>query len=480
MTKEEIAVLEIKTLITGTRFADHVFCVGGMVRDQLMGHPIKDIDLVVDLPNGGVEFADFMVDTYPKICKNKCLFQTYGTAKFTMQTIMGDVDIETVHTRKEQYKNKNSRNPETEFGTLLEDASRRDLTINALYKNVSDDKIIDPTGKGVDDIKNQIIRTPCDPVITFSDDPLRMMRVIRFSCRYNWEIEKNTLKAIKEMGSRISIISKERIADELEKILVCEHPVEGLLLLQNTGLLKEILPEVEELIGVDQGTRYHFGDVFQHTMAVVNNTKPIFVNRLAALLHDIGKPKTRIITDDGDTHFYGHDKTGVEIATDIMKRLKLSTDIIDDVCFVIKEHMRTKSFKDDVCVTDKVIRKLQSDLGDRIDLVLDIIHADNLSHSQEYCMPNQVSNIRKRISELKEKGLDCPKIVLPVNGDDVMEIMGISPGPQVRKVLDYLKEKYLENPNITRDECIDIMGKIIHPPIEPLYYLSYFTYPKKQ
>lgn len=452
-------ILKFKELIKGSMFENHLFAVGGCVRDKIMGHDIKDIDLCVDLLDGGLLFADWMCNTYKDITKNKCVFPTFGTAKFTITIDGEDYDIETVMTRSEQYHDKNSRNPECDFGTIEQDCFRRDLTINSLYINVSTGEVLDLTGKGIDDIKNKIIRTPCDPNITFIDDPLRMLRVCRFSSRYGWNIDCDTLGGIIDNVERIQIISKERIADELEKIFICKNSTYGMRLLCITGLLKRIIPELLETIDLEQN-KYHFGDVWSHTMKVVENTKPIFKNRLAGLLHDIGKIKTKSVDENGNIHFYKHEVVGKQIAYDIMKRLKLSNDIINDVCFAIEQHMRTKPFgNEELKVSDKVIRKLQSDFGDRIDFVFDVINADNLSHAPEYCLPHQIPNIKKRIEELDKMGPSCKKIKLPINGNDIMEITGIEPGPMVKDILFKIKDMFLENPNISREECIKYLEK---------------------
>lgn len=450
-------IFTIKNLIKNSKFENHTYAVGGCVRDKILGHPIKDIDLVVDLLDGGVEFADWMCETHKDICKNRCTYPTFGTAKFTIVIDGVDYDIETVMTRSEQYHDKNSRKPECDFGSLKEDCYRRDLTINSLYLNISNGEILDLTAHGIDDIKNHIIKTPCDPNITFDDDPLRQMRVIRFSARYNWNIEKKTLDGIIKNAYRIKTISKERIADELEKILICDHPVKGLKLLQMTGLLHEIIPEFDDLINMSQN-KYHFGSVWEHTLAVVENTQPKLKNRLAGLLHDIGKLKTRTIDKDGNVHFYKHELIGKHIAYDILKRLKFSNDIIDDVVFAIGEHMRTKQFGDEkIIVSDKAIRKLQADLGDRIDLVLDVINGDNLGHSSEYNKQFQIINIKNKIKELEESGMAYSNVKLPINGNDILRIKNISPGPLVKELLEKVKDLYLDNPKITYDECVNFI-----------------------
>ena len=262
----ELALIKIGEIIKGTKWENNVFAVGGCVRDKLMGKPIKDIDLAITYPNGGIDFANWICkETYCyKLDSNPCIFSTYGTAKFNIRSIneIERIDIECVQTRKEQYK-ADSRNPETVYGNIIEDAFRRDLTINALYLNLSNLTIWDVTEKGLNDLKNQIIRTPSDPDVVFKDDPLRLLRVIRFATRFNWGIEKETWLGIVKNAYRIDIISKERIKDELCKMMECETPSIAIKRLDWCGLLDRVLPEIYRLKGVKQGVQ-HFGDVYEH------------------------------------------------------------------------------------------------------------------------------------------------------------------------------------------------------------------------
>lgn len=460
MDRKEDKLLDfIKTQIIGSEYENHVFLVGGAVRDELMGLPIKDVDLVIDLPNGGINFSEWIckkVGCY-KPESNPVIYPTFGTAKFTLRyTEFNDIDVECVQTRKEQYHDESSRNPECCYGTLAEDCFRRDLTINALYKNICNDEILDLTGNGIIDIEKHIIRTPCDPDITYSDDPLRMLRAIRFSSRYGWNIESSTYNGIKNNAKKIEIITQERITDEINKILLTKKPSLGLKILKDSNLLELVLPEVFKLIGLKQN-KFHFGDAWEHTLMVVDNSAPIIENRVAALFHDIGKIKTQTIDDKGNVHFYKHEFIGSKLAENILKRMKYSNDMIGKICFTIFNHMRTKPYGDNAnAVSDKAIRKLQCDLGDNLDLVLDVINADNNAHSKEHCMPNQVKNIYKRIDSLKNPSFSG-KIILPVNGDDIITIKNIKPSPIIKEILDVLKDKFLENPDITKEECIEII-----------------------
>lgn len=448
---------KIASLINGTKFQNKVFLVGGSVRDYIMGNDSKDYDFCVELMNGGVELALYLTTTYPNICKNYVLFETYGTAKFTLEYDDVCEQIEVVETRKERYTDSSSRNPECVYGDLVSDCFRRDLTINSLYMNINDMSIIDLTGKGLDDIKNKIIRTPCDPHLTYRDDPLRLMRTIRFASRYNWEIEQETLFAMRKNAPRLLVVSKERIADELIKILTCEHPRKALELMEETKLMEYIICEFDNAYKMKQN-EYHTGTVWEHTIDVVEKTHPTAIARMSALLHDIGKVNTKSYDEDGSVHFYKHEMESAIMAKSILKDLKFPNEFIDSVVTIVGNHMRLKPCGDDAKITDKALRKLKCDISDVFEDFLSVVNADNLSHSNNHILPNQIDNIRKRILKLSSEGSDISKIKLPISGFDVMRELKISPSIVVKDILNYVTEFYLDNPNISYDECIKLIN----------------------
>lgn len=439
----EKIVSAIRVSIKGTEWENKVMLVGGCVRDLLMGNEPNDIDLLIDGDiNAGINFANFMGKGHTVV-----VYPTYGTAMFHF---MGE-KIECVAPRKEKYKS-DSRNPIVESATLKEECLRRDFTINSMYINISTNEVIDETKLGKKDIENHIIRSTSNPDIIFSDDPLRMLRAIRFSSRFGWEIENETLNGIVKNVKRIEIISQERITDEISKILVSSNPQKGLQLIYSTGLMTYILPEFINIIDMKQN-KYHFGTVWEHTLSVVKNTKPILENRLAALFHDLGKYKTVTTDENGNVHFYKHELFSGDLTEAILKRMKYSNNIIKSVKKAVIEHMRTKSFGDDCAnVKDKTIRKLQYDLGEYKELCLDVINADNLSHAKEYCMPNQVEIIKEKFNYMNLNGLGCEKILLPVNGNDIMSTFGLKPSEIIKKALNWLKSQYIVNPNKYKDK----------------------------
>lgn len=466
MTKDKFykIVLYIKNLINGTKFEGKTYVVGGAVRDLYMDKEIKDIDIVVELPSGGIEFANWMeenghthgsVVTYP----------TYGTAMFHLKEYP-EVEIECVQTRKEQYKDRNSRNPETEYGTLYEDAMRRDLSINSLFLNISTNQIVDCYG-GLNDIKNHIIKVTSTPEIVYTDDPLRILRCVRIYSRFHtenkdWHIDENTLKGMCDKVDRLSIITKERIANELNKMLMCDNPVCAMRLLAEIGAMRYVIPELVETIDMQQN-KYHFGTVWEHTLKVLEivSSHPYWGAsslelRMAALLHDIGKIMVKNVDENGNIHFYKHEFASYDLCEHILRRLKYSNEFISYVKFLVKNHMRTKQFGNDCSkMKDKTLRKLQYECGyDKFFDLMTLIDADNKAHAFEYCLPDQVYYICKKTNEMVDNREDMFDYRLPIDGNDVMEIKNLKPCKEVKECLDYAMKLAYNNPKITKNELL--------------------------
>ncbi len=460
----EYLVLDyLKKIIKGTEFDNKVYLAGGAVRDELIGKGIKDIDLLIDMDNGGILFAEWICKKLKiyKLNTNPIIYPKFGTAKFNLRGVkhkgqdLSTIDVECVMPRKEKYA-EGSRKPEVESGTLKDDADRRDFTVNSLLKNLSNDEVLDLTGMGKADIKSGIVKTPLDPDIIFSDDPLRMLRAIRFTVKYKWDLPLFMIRAIKDNADKLRNISDERITSELNKMLVTDKPDTAVRLLQITGLSKYIFPQLDKLIKLQQN-KYHEWDVMKHTLFVLKNTPPALITRLAALFHDIGKYKTKEVIDN-EIHFFKHEELGSEIAKDIMKKLKYPNDIIDAVVIAIRNHMRTKQAGDEAKISDKALRKLQLDLGQHLNKTLDLIHADNISHGLGNDMPNQVPNIKGRLKNLK----DIPAsqhVKLPIDGNDVMKYLGVKPGPIVKQMLAIVEDAWLEYPDLSREEALELIKK---------------------
>ena len=456
MTKFITITEYIKDIIKHTKFEQHVYVVGGSVRDMQMKRPIKDIDLVIDIENGGVEFAKFCMDSN-LLTHDVVIYERFGTAMFSFKAFP-DEQIECVMTRGEKYPDRNSRNPETVFAPIEEDCIRRDLTINALYYNISTGEIVDMVG-GLNDIENKVIRTTNEnPDVVYDDDPLRVLRTVRFDTRYGWDIETKTYESMKRYVDRLEIISKERIKDEFNKILLSDNASMGIRTLCDIGAMKYIIPEVDEMIGMEQNA-FHFGDVFEHTMALLDYDTKHFESedvavRLALLLHDIGKIKTKTVGDDGRIHFYDHEIAGSEMIDDILKRLKYDNKTIDIVQFLVKNHMRTKNFGNDcVKIKPKSFNKLAYICKNEYlyKALARVIDCDNNSHKAEHIITGQYDYFISRLDDAYKMF----NYKLPVDGNDVMNILNISGGVMVKKVLDRLMNRVFPNPDtITRDSCL--------------------------
>ena len=462
MTKFITITEYIKEIICNTKFENHVFAVGGSVRDLHMKRPIKDIDLVIDIENGGVEFAKFCMDSN-LLTHDVVIYERFGTAMFKFLKFPDD-EIECVMTRGEKYPDRNSRNPETVFASIEDDCIRRDLTINALYYNISTGEIVDMVG-GLNDIENKVIRTTNEnPDIVFDDDPLRVLRVVRFATRYGWEIEPKTYDSMKRYVDRLEIISKERIKDEFNKILLSDNATMGIRTLCGIGAMKYIIPEVDEMIGMEQNA-FHFGDVFEHTMALIDYDTKHFQSedvavRLALLLHDIGKIKTRSVGDDGRIHFYDHEFAGSEMIVDILKRLKYDNKTIEIVQFLVKNHMRTKNFGNDcVKIKTKSFNKLAYICKNEYlyKALARVIDCDNNSHKAEHIITGQYDYFMNHLDDAHKMF----NYKLPVDGNDVMEVLGIPAGVMVKKVLDKLIVRAFPNPDtLTRESCLKSIPSI--------------------
>lgn len=456
MTKEEQLLKLIKKTIQGSEWENRIYLIGGAVRDQIMGSPVDDLDFVVEGNiSSGLDFAAWLCKKWNvfKEGSNPVVFPNYGTASMHYH----NAKLEFVAPRKEKYK-EGSRNPIVSDGVLMDDATRRDLTINSLMRNISTNEILDLTGKGLSDIKKGIIRTPLDPDVTFKDDPLRMIRLIRFSVKYDFKVDENALESIRKNSSLIDTITKERIKDELNKILLTKNPSKGIEMMKNTGLLKYIIEEFNETIGMTQN-QYHTEDVFGHSMSVLKNTPADLKTRLIALFHDIGKVLTKTVSPDGSVHFYGHEEASERMVRTIMTRLKYPSDMIEAVAQGVRQHMALKRGQDDASqLSDKSLRKFVAAVGDNLQNILDVIHADNISHADESTMMNQIGIVRQRIDNLN-KQIDKTNMKLPINGNDLI-VLGLKPGPLIGSILNAVQDAWYENPNITREQAIEIANKI--------------------
>ena len=451
--KRENAALDfLKNLIKKSPYEGKVFLAGGAVRDELMGIDAKDLDFVINMKDGGIRFANWATKKMGnyKSGSNPVVFKKFGTAKFTLMGVthkgmdLSDMDVECVMPRTEEYE-EGSRKPKVGHGTLKDDVERRDFTTNSLLKNLSTGEILDLTGQGKADIKKGVIQTPLDPDINFSEDPLRMLRAVRFTMKYNWDLPWFMIKALKKNASKLKQISVERVQEELNKMLMTDSPDRAIKLLQVVGLSKYVFPELDKLIRLEQN-KYHKEDAMQHTLTVVKGTPKNLVTRLMALFHDIGKEATKEVIGK-EIHFYKHEQIGAEMTEKILKRLKYPNDIVDAVVKGVANHMKLKhGGPDSLGASDKTLRKFKVNMGEHLEDILNLIHADNIAHEAGFDMPDQIATIRSRLDTL---GIPQGKLKLPINGDDIMKKFKMRPGRIIGDLLAIVKDEYLENPKVT-------------------------------
>ncbi|MDA3885332.1 MAG: HD domain-containing protein [Candidatus Delongbacteria bacterium] len=406
----------------------NVFLVGGYVRDIILLQESNDIDFVVE--GDAIKFAKIVAQKLKR--KKVVTFPRFKTAKLSYRNF----DIEFVSARKESY-NKLSRNPQVSGGNLTEDLARRDFTINTLAINISSmDDTIDLFG-GIEDIEKKIIRTPLDPDITYSDDPLRMLRAIRFASKLNFKIEKTSFEAIKKNSHRLVIISEERITDEFFKILKSDFPVKGIFLLEKSGLLKIIFPELSELKGQEIKDGIGHKDNFIHTMKVLNNISKQtddYKLRLAALMHDIGKPKSSYYKKGLGWTFHGHDDEGSKMFIKIAQRLKWSNEVIDYVVKMIALHHRPISLTKEE-VTDSGVRRFLFEGGELVDDLMLLCRAD-ITTSNKKKLNKYLDNFDKLSEKLVvvEEKDKLRNFKPPITGLDIMKEFATGEGPLIGKV----------------------------------------------
>ena len=422
------------------RMGVEAYVVGGYVRDYYLYRPSSDIDVVV--VGSGVAVAEELAK---ELGAKVTIFKTYGTAMLRWR----DTEVEFVGARKESYTPE-SRNPQVEPGTLEDDQRRRDFTINAMAWSVNGDRfgeLVDPFG-GMEDLEDCIIRTPCEPDKTFSDDPLRMMRAVRFASQLGFDIDDDTFNGICRQAERIKIITKERINVELNKILASPAPSIGLTLMHNSGLLQYVLPELERMSGVERRGKHAHKDNFEHTMKVLDNvakhTDDLWL-RWAALLHDIGKPTTKAYDPKHGWTFHQHEVVGSKMIPQIFRRLKLPMS--EPMRFVQKMvflHMRPIVLSEDL-VTDSAVRRLLFEAGDDIEKLMTLCEADITSgidaKVKQFLKNFQL--VRAKMQDLEERDR-VRNFQPPITGDIIMKTYNLPPCSAIGEIKEVIKNAILD------------------------------------
>ena len=396
-----------------------VYLVGGSVRDMILGKEINDFDFATPLTPDKIReiFHREGIPTYP-----------VGIEFGTVGVMIGGKEVQITTFRKKEKYSSQSRKPEVEFGgTIEEDLSRRDFTINALALSPQGE-LIDPF-KGGEDIKKKIIRTPLSPDTSFQDDPLRMLRAFRFQAQLGFEIEEGTFSSIRKNAFRTLYLSPERIQMEMDKLLVGEYVDKALRGLMDTKLVSFFLHELVPLENLHQSIELHHKDVWEHTVRVVKNSPPEKLLRWAALLHDVAKPYVRTVEEDG-IHFYRHEELGARLTFQILTRLRYPKDFIKKVTFLVHKHMRPALYNSSW--TDSAVRRFIREMGENLEEVLKLARADITSYRRERVKERWelLGELERRVEELKS----VREIKSPVNGWEIMKRYGISPGPQVGRI----------------------------------------------
>lgn len=431
--------LKIASLLAEKR-NEELYLVGGFVRDIILKRDKNEMDFLV--VGDGINFAEQLANDLG--IKEVSIYKNFGTAHFNYQGMA----LEFVGARKESYK-RNSRNPKVEKGTLDDDLNRRDFTINSLAVSLNENtfgKLIDKFD-GLGDIERKLIRTPLTPEKTFDDDPLRIMRAFRFAAQLNFQVDESVLKAVNLMAGRLKIVSRERITDELMKILASEKPSIGLILLFESGVLKVIFPELHNLAGVEQRNDFHHKDVFYHTCIVVDNIAIVSDDlwlRFAALVHDIAKPPTKKFVEGTGWTYHGHEELGARMMKSIFETMKLPLNKLDYIEKLMRLHLRPIALVDEE-VTDSAIRRLIVAADDDLDDLITLCRADITSKN-----PNKVTKylenyeiVMQKVKDVRERD-KLRAFQSPVRGEEIMKICNIPPSKLVGEIKIAIEEAILD------------------------------------
>lgn len=435
---------KLKFLKTASEVADEldykIYIVGGFVRDILLKRERSEIDFLV--VGEGPKFADEFANSLG--IKKVTVFKNFGTAHFKF----GELDLEFVGARKESY-NRDSRKPIVEIGSFEDDINRRDFTINALAVSLNKydyGDLIDTFG-GLKDLENKLIKTPLDPMETFDDDPLRIMRAFRFASQLNFDVDDKIIVAAEKLRERLKIVSIERITDEFLKIMASDTPSIGLKLMYDTKVMEIVFPEVSKLGGVDQRKDFHHKDVFLHTCEVVDNLAEVTDDvwlRFAGLMHDIAKPQTKRFVDEIGWTFHSHEEIGARMMKKVFRRMRLPMSKLEYIQKLVRLHLRPMALVDEE-VTDSAIRRFIVAAGEDLEDLITLCRADitskNMSKVRKYL--NNYEIVMQKVREVKEKD-KLREFQSPVDGEEIMRVCNIPPSRKVGKIKTAIEDAILD------------------------------------
>jgi poly(A) polymerase len=406
------------------------YLVGGFVRDRLLGREGKDIDLLT-VGDDGTDLLASVARRFGWAPPQR--FERFGTG----QVRGGGFIVEVVRARAESY-DAASRKPDVRPGSLEEDIWRRDFTVNALCQTLAG-RVIDVTGRGLDDLRDGVLRTPLDPEQTFSEDPLRMFRAARFTAQLGFAAAPGLVDAMRSMATRSEILSAERVAEEIRRLLLSDDPRAGLEMLRDGGLLAMWFPELEAMIGIEQGG-FHVYDVFDHSTHTTAGVSRDLVSRLAGLLHDVGKPPTHAVDDSGKHTFYDHPGVGAALSAALLTRLRFSNDIAERVALLVRHHLRPIQYRPEEW-SDAAVRRLVRDIGDERERLLDLARADTRASS--FPTTEAIDDLERRMERLDAGGA-LSRMRPPLDGHEITALAGRAPGPWVGRAQRALEEAVLD------------------------------------